>query len=656
MDGDTQLKRPARPDRGSRAIAQGMPSPLPDPASRSLACLHPDCPDLLPVAAFEASPQAIAITNAPPGRQIVFANRAFCRLTGYELHEAIGQRFSLLASPRSEPDAQEEMRRAVMEGRPTTVEITCRRKDGSDYRIRTHVCPVVNRQGGISHWISFQKDITAEDEARHRLEQITDRLETTIAATGDGVWDWDIQSGRLYWSDRFLSLLGLSEEDFNPRIESFLHHVHPADRTRVMEAMRAHLTQADPFETSFRMLHREGQIVEVTCKGRATRSQDGTPLRMAGTVSDVSDLAQSNRHLLRTEAMARIGHWSVKLPGTVMTWSPEVYRIFGVDEEDFVPTLDAIVLSFHPDDRDRIAAQLGAGHSFADDARIALPDGTVRHVHVSGDGMRDPDGRLISLFGVIQDTTRRVEQEERLQVARKMEAFGQMAGGVAHDFNNLLAVIMGNLELLKETPLDGDLAEQLIADALRAVARGRDLTGSLLNFTHKAVLQPRRVDLPRAMAELRRIVTPSLPANIRLDLRCDPAAQFLHVDPGGLEACLISLIMNSRDAMPLGGQIVLRTQRITALGGDPRLYTTQTGTMLRPGSYVVLSVEDEGHGIAEGDLKRVFEPFFTTKGVGKGSGLGLSRVTGFAQQSGGTLRVESVPGAGTEVSLVLPAA
>jgi PAS domain S-box-containing protein len=376
---------------------------------------------------------------------------------------------------------------------------------------------------------------------------------------------------------------------------------------------------------------------------------------MAGTISDVSELAESNRHLLRTEAMARIGHWSIKLPGDVMNWSPEIYRIFGVDERDFTPSINALMSAFHRDDSAPIEKALQAGTAFNHDARVLQPGGAVRHVQVSGDGMHDPDGRIIGLFGVVQDTTRRVEQEEQLQIARKMEAFGQMAGGVAHDFNNLLAVIMGNLELLKETSLQSDLAEQLISDALRAVARGRDLTGSLLNFTHKAVLQPRRIDVTRELTGIKRIIEASLPADIRLVLQCDPAAQFIDADPAGPEACLISLIMNSRDAMPLGGRITLKSRSMTALAGDPRLYMPHNGRVLPPGSYITLTVTDEGHGIAMEDLKRVFEPFFTTKGVGKGSGLGLSRVSGFAQQSGGTVRVESVPGSGAEVSLVLPA-
>ena len=619
--------------------------------------LPSDCPTTVPIAALDAATQAIAITDAPPGRHIVFANRALCRLTGYRQEEIIGKTFRLFSCPETEFDATEKLRLAVQDGRSATADITCARKDGSIYRIRTHVSPIKDAQGTITHWISFQKDITAEDQAFARLEAISERLEATLAATGDGAWDWDIVSGTLHWSDRLLEMLGLEgkeREVFD--IDTFLAHTHPADRGRLLRAMRAHLMEHRPLNISLRMLHRGGQILEVTCKGRASYDDTDTPQRMVGTISDVSALSKANRRLLRTESMAQIGNWDFNAGNEEMLWSAETGRILGDPANGGGSHLDRFIDCFHPDDRVMVDASINAGQSFILDARIVQPSGALRHVQLSGDGIHGHDGQVIGMFGVIQDTTRRVEQEASLQRARKMEAFGQLAGGVAHDFNNLMAVIMGNLELLKETPTGDPLRGDLIEEALSAVVRGRDLTGSLLNFTHKAVLRPRVIDVAHCMAEVRRIANTSLPAGLELRVNHDPAVGQVSVDPEGLQSCLIGLVLNARDATSDLSPIRLRTRMVTAISGDPRLISSDGGRALPPGTYVEISVIDTGRGIAPDHLARIFEPFFTTKGVGKGSGLGLSRVSGFAQQSGGAVRVESQEGRGTTVAILLPRA
>lgn len=619
--------------------------------------IFPDCPPTLPIAALDSATQAIAITDAPPGRKIVYANPALCRLTGYAQSEIIGKTFRMFSAPQTEFDATEKLRLAVMEGRSSNADITCARKDGSIYRIRTHVCPIANENGDISHWISFQKDITAEDDARARLEETSERLEATIAATGDGIWDWDIAGQTLYWSDRLLEMLGLENlrrTTFD--IETFVARTHPSDRSKLLRAMRAHLTQDGDFNLGLRMLHRGGHVVEVTCKGRASFDSSGTPVRMVGTVSDVSALAKANRRLLRTEAMAQIGNWDLTLGTETMTWSTETSRILGNPATGETPLLGDFLEGIHPDDRLSVRNAMTAGQSTVIDARVVQPSGAVRHVQLAGDAVHGQDGKAIGMFGVLQDTTRRVEQDANLQRARKMEAFGQMAGGVAHDFNNLLAVIMGNLELLRETRDTDPIRKDLIEDALQAVIKGRDLTGSLLNYTHKAVLRPRIVDVARCMEEVRALAYASLPDTVELDLNLDPSAAQVCIDPDGLQSCLIGLILNARDANVDMAPIRLQTRMITAIAGDPRLISSDGGRSLPPGSYVEVSVTDKGRGIAPDHLQRIFEPFFTTKGVGKGSGLGLSRVSGFAQQSGGAVRIESKLDAGTTVALMLPRA
>ncbi|NRB34948.1 MAG: response regulator [Rhodobacteraceae bacterium] len=230
-----------------------------------------------------------------------------------------------------------------------------------------------------------------------------------------------------------------------------------------------------------------------------------------------------------------------------------------------------------------------------------------------------------------------------------MEAFGQLAGGVAHDFNNLMAVIMGNIELLQEEN-DPFVRSELTGAALDAVLRGKDLTGSLLNFARKAPLRPRHILLKEMFANLEKIIHRTLPAHQDVVFDIPDTLWPIEADPSMLESCILNLVLNARDAMPNGGILKISARQINC-----RNAATQEHKDLRPGVYVVIEVSDTGEGIAEKDLPRVFEPFFTTKPVGKGSGLGLARVRGFAKQSGGDVQIKSKASRGTSIKMALPA-
>jgi PAS domain S-box-containing protein len=259
------------------------------------------------------------------------------------------------------------------------------------------------------------------------------------------------------------------------------------------------------------------------------------------------------------------------------------------------------------------------------------------------------DGRMVGTVATFVDITERKERELELLHAQKMEVLGQLTGGIAHDFNNLLTVILGNLRLLaEELPGNGDTElRELISDALSASQDGADLTQRLLSFARKQTLRPERIDVNALVRESRRFLTRITGDNIEVKLRLEPAALPILVDPQQLRSALLNLTINSRDAMPGGGQIVIETRRLhVSEGGAP--------DGVAPGDYVILSVTDTGVGMSRQDVRHAVEPFFTTKTPGKGSGLGLSMVYGFARQSGGGVVIRSTPRSGTTVSVYLP--
>jgi PAS domain S-box-containing protein len=256
--------------------------------------------------------------------------------------------------------------------------------------------------------------------------------------------------------------------------------------------------------------------------------------------------------------------------------------------------------------------------------------------------VRDGKRRFV---GTVRDTTRRREIEAQLHHKQKMEAIGQLTGGVAHDFNNLLAVIMANLELLAEDPSDPD-APRLIEAALRSTMRGGALTRQLLAYARRQPLNPSRVRVNDVVADialmLARTLGPAYPIGQHLNAAVDLAV----LDAGQLESAIMNLCLNARDAMPLGGAITLETANV-----DSRWCEELKGDGIPDGGYLCLAVSDEGTGMSPEVLAQAFEPFFTTKDIGKGSGLGLSMVYGFAKQSGGHVSIRSEPGRGTRVAL-----
>ncbi|WP_396202874.1 response regulator [Gemmatimonas sp.] len=246
------------------------------------------------------------------------------------------------------------------------------------------------------------------------------------------------------------------------------------------------------------------------------------------------------------------------------------------------------------------------------------------------------------LSGTNSDLTEKRAVEERVQQSRKMEAIGQLAGGVAHDFNNLLAVIVGNLELVLRDDAGSAEARDLVIRAASAARRGADLTRRLLSFSRQQPLQPAVIDVHQVITDLSQVLQRVIDATIRVVVRIAPALPHIRIDVGLFDNALLNLAINARDAMPRGGTLTIAVDGV--VGGDPA----------DPASLVRVIVSDTGDGMTQAVAARALEPFFTTKPVGRGTGLGLSMVYGFVQQSGGQMLLDSTPGEGTAVTLLFP--
>jgi PAS domain S-box-containing protein len=269
----------------------------------------------------------------------------------------------------------------------------------------------------------------------------------------------------------------------------------------------------------------------------------------------------------------------------------------------------------------------------------------------------DHDGRILGLYGISHDMTelslaRKTldDTREALFQAQKLEAIGQLTGGIAHDFNNILTVILGNLDLLRlQVPTTPEI-EEIINAVIRVALHGRDLTTHLLTFSQRRLLNPQAVIVDSLVTDIGRLLSRTLGAAIQFTLDLNAQASVALVDPSALEAAVLNLALNARDAMPHGGTLTLRTSRVEITEG------TVADEELGCGSYAVLELHDTGSGMSSDVMAHAFEPFFTTKAGSQGTGLGLSMVYGFAKQSGGSVSIDSQPDRGTTVTMLLPLA
>lgn len=348
--------------------------------------------------------------------------------------------------------------------------------------------------------------------------------------------------------------------------------------------------------------------------------------------------------------------WEYDITDGGLWYSEGMKEMFGHEPEQDQAGSDVWEENIHPEDAPRVAAafdqlKLGSQDTLFEQYRFRRADGSWAIVEDRAFAVRDGDGRIIRILGCITDISERVHLESRLRQSQKMEAVGQLTGGIAHDFNNLLTIMLGNAEALCDELGEKPHLQSMAKMTVDAADRGAEMTNRLLAFSRKQVLEPRMLDLGPLVQGINGLLRRTLPESIDIEVIRAGGLWKVELDAGQLEAAVLNLALNARDAMPDGGSLTIEMANF-ALDDD---YVSQE-LDVKAGQYVMLVVTDTGHGISHDVIGHVFEPFFTTKEAGKGSGLGLSVVYGFVKQSGGHIRVYSEQGEGTAFKLYFPRA
>jgi PAS domain S-box-containing protein len=363
-------------------------------------------------------------------------------------------------------------------------------------------------------------------------------------------------------------------------------------------------------------------------------------------------LRASETSLERAQKIAQIGSWEIDVATGEVVWSKQVYRMCGLPI-DYKPARGDMASRLHADDVQAISewcADLQAGRQ-RDPIEIRLKHTRGKECVnlLEGRPVVDPDGVIRHVVGTVQDITERRLLERTLTQSQKMDAIGQLTGGMAHDFNNILGIVIGNLDLLKPLLGADALKSELCEEAREGAVRCADLIRQLLAFARRQSLRPDRLDVNVLVSDVSRLLRRTLGEQIALAVDLAATLWPVKVDAAQLETALINLATNARDAMPKGGQLTIATGNTTL----DALYAAQHPDV-SAGDYALIEISDTGTGISPENIGRIFDPFFTTKVSGLGTGLGLSMAFGFVKQSGGLLLVYSELGLGTTFRLYLP--
>ncbi|WP_164549667.1 PAS domain-containing hybrid sensor histidine kinase/response regulator [Altericroceibacterium xinjiangense] len=629
-------------------------------------------PDRIAQLVLDSADEYAVLTTDLEGR-VAYWSAGAEQLFGWSESEMRGQDSCIIFTPEDQANDVYDLERltACREGRAAD-ERWHMRKDGTRF-FASGVLMRFEDEGQHIGYIKIVRDRTAQHEAEEERRAIHRHTVEILESLSDAFYAVDDQWRLTYINCRAEQAWGRSRKELIGKViwEEFPDAVGSVSYQAHVTAME----QREPqdLETVSPIL---GKWVEIDIHPTHSGGLSVYFRDIASRRARQAALEESQARLRLALDAAEMAIWELSLPGQTLAPSPGLAAFLGIPEAE-LEDIENVRSHYHPDDRERLRIEgevaLARGdRTFESEFRFYRSPDDLRWFLLRAEVIRDRDGNPERALGVLVDITRRkaaedelrrikdnleeevrarsselLKTEEALRQSQKMEAIGQLTGGVAHDFNNLLTIIRSSVDLLRR-PSFSEGRKTRYLDAISDTAdRAAKLTGQLLAFARRQSLQPEVFDIAERTGRIADMVDTLSGARIRVELDASCGSCFVEADVAQFETAIVNLAINARDAMD--GQGVLRIA-VSPVTGIPAI----RGHHPAKGKFIAVSVKDTGSGIAEDALPHVFEPFFTTKEVGRGTGLGLSQVYGFAKQSGGDVHVESEEGQGTTFTLFLP--
>lgn len=531
---------------------------------------------------------------------------------------------------------------------------------------------------------SLTAEIAERTQTEKALRESEERLDLVLKGAELGLWDWNVPTGHVIFNERWAEMLGYSLAEIEPKVSSWEKLLHPDEVSTVMATLNDYLEgRTSVYQIEHRLRTKCGGWKWILDTGKVfTRDEQGHPVRAVGIHQDITERKQAEEALRASEQrFQRLAQNAQDiiyryrfLPERGFEYvSPAATAITGYTPEEHYADPDLGFKLVHPDDRLLLetATQGASDYDKPLTLRWVRKDGAIIWTEQRNVLIYDHIGNLVALEGIARDITKRKQAEEALQQSNhrlqealaelkqtqekmvqqeRLAAVGQLAAGIAHDFNNILTSMLGYAQLLR---MSLDTPEVVRADLEKIIASGQRaayLVHQILDFSHKSIRRPKQLDLDPFIKEIVKFLEEAIPETIHLSLEIEPGDYLVEADPTQIQQMLTNLVLNARDAMPMGGELRVILSREETQSEVNCVGCNQTVM----GDWISLTITDTGSGIPAEVLFHIFEPFFTTKEIGQGSGLGLSQVLGIIQQHDGHIVVNSRIGRGTTFTSYLP--